>query len=118
MLRVTLLRSIGMATTRTCRLITTLCGLSTIVVTALCLLLTTLGVALWHIATILTTHVGDSREVHFGFTTRHDTYIAHDRFVVGVLVVKLVALRTHVTREIYHLCRATLLLSYPINELV
>ena len=54
-------------------------------------------------AVVLATHCVNLAEVDVNLTTRHEAYIANYSLVVGMLVVVLVALATHIPGYIQHL---------------
>ena len=55
------------------------------------------------VLTVVTTHVSNLAKVDINLATRHHSYVTHNRVVVWVLVVELVALIAHITGYIEHL---------------
>ena len=94
-----------------CILSATLLLLAALLLTAL--LLTALH---WRL-TILTTHTADSCYVDIDFAFGHNAYVSDDRVIIGMLVVELETLGTHITRYIDNLgtCVTALLASIGTN---
>ena len=73
---------------------------SVVVLLRLCLIASL--IALLTAGAILAAHMHDCREIHLYIFARHGAYVTNNRLVVGMLVVELITLSAHITRDIYH----------------
>ena len=74
-------------------------NITTIAIVVASLVVATLLIALLRTAVVVVTHRLEHCSIEADFAIRHNTHITNNRAVVGVLVVELVALRTHKVRH-------------------